>query len=112
MAVIVILAAGLVWGWGAWMQKPHSRSWASHLSFFAFALATASALLALISMCCGPWAYYDPKLLRIYRLGCLISLTGILFSIGGVWRPSTLRWFAPACSFGALLFWLGAAASE
>jgi hypothetical protein len=94
------------------VQKPHSRSWASHLSFLAFALATASALLALVAICCGPWVYYDYKLLRIYRWGFLISLSGILFSIAGIWRASTLRWFAPACSFGTLLFWLGAAASE
>jgi hypothetical protein len=56
--------------------------------------------------------YYDPLLLRVFRIGVLISLGGIVFGISGVWRPSPLRWHAPVCAVGMLTFWILAASGE
>ncbi len=79
-------------------------------------MATASALLAvsalLYSFAIARFAYYDPALLRIYGVGILLSLAGILFASIGVWRPSCLRWHALVCAFGTLIFWLISMAGE
>jgi hypothetical protein len=64
-----------------------------------FVLATASAALAVSSILFAQFhhfPYYDPLLLRIFRTGTLLSLAGIAFGIGGAWRPTSLRWHAPA----------------
>jgi hypothetical protein len=88
----------------------------SILSLIGFTLATASGLLAISSslyaLKIGGFPYYDPLLMRIYLWGTLISASGIIFSMVGVWRPSSLRWHALICSAGSLMFWLGAAACE
>jgi hypothetical protein len=85
------------------------------LSLAGFTLASASALLAISAVVYAQaigFPFYDPRLLRAYRWGCLLSISGIVFAISGVWRKSPLRWLAPACSVGTLLFWLMATTSE
>jgi hypothetical protein len=81
-----------------------------------FSLATASALLAISSVIyskmIGGYPYYDPRLLKIYACGLLLSLAGILFAIGGVWRAGPVRWHAPACGLAMLFFWAMLANSE
>jgi hypothetical protein len=81
-----------------------------------FVLATASAVLAVSTVIyahhIGGFPYYDPRLLRIYRWGALLSLTGMAFALGGVWRRGPLQWLAPVCTFGTLLYWFGAASGE
>jgi len=65
---------------------------------------TVTVALALGSLiyahAIGGFPYYDPRLLRIYRWGTGLSLLGVVFGIGGVWRRSALRWHAPALSVG------------
>jgi hypothetical protein len=106
----------LIWGWARWMLKPKSRSVMAVLSFIGFTLASASALLALsaaaYSLCVGGFQYYDPRLMKIFGIGFLLSLSGLLFGVVGVWRASSLRWHAPACSIATLAFWIVAAAGE
>jgi hypothetical protein len=58
------------------------------------------------------FAYYDPLLLRIFRWGGLLSLSGMAFEIRGTWRPNPLRWYAPGCALGMLLFWFAMAIGE
>jgi hypothetical protein len=60
----------------------------------------------------GGFLFYDPSLVRIYRLGVILSLAAMAFAIVGLWRPSPLRWHAPLCAVGTLVFWLAAAGSE
>jgi hypothetical protein len=60
----------------------------------------------------GGFPFYDPRLLKIYVCGLLLSLAGILCAIGGVWRAGPVRWHAPACAVGMLLFWFMAAIGE
>jgi hypothetical protein len=106
----------LVWGWVRWAQRPQQRSIFPILSLSGFLFATASGLLAvssvMYSLAVGSFRYYDPHLLRIFRWGILLSLVGIILGVGGVWRPSSLRWHAPASAVGTLMFWVMAASME
>lgn len=106
----------LIWGWVRWTQRPKQRTLCSILSLAGFSLATASALLAVLTtmyaVSIGGFPFYDPRLLRVFRWGILLSLTALALAISGVWGPSSLRWHAPACGFGTLMFWAMAASSE
>ena len=107
--------AMLIWGWLRWANQPRLRTIPSILSFAGFILATASAVLAVSSIAYAQvhrFPYYDPLLLRIFRLGALLSLAGISFGIGGIWRPNALRWHAPVSGACMLLFWIMMASGE
>jgi hypothetical protein len=102
----------LVWGWARWIKR-RPRSWtiSSTLSFAGFLLASASALFALwtILYALGGGFEHLPGYSFFYqclRRGAVLSLLGIAFSVGGVWRRSPLRWQAPASAVGTLAFWL------
>lgn len=119
--VIFILAyligpLSLLWGWIRWIDKPKNHTVISILSLIGFLFATASALLAIASIVYAHgtrgFSFYDPRLMRIYRWGLLLSLCGFLFGIGGLIRSNTLRWHAPLSSLGMLAFWIGAAEAE
>jgi hypothetical protein len=105
-----------IWGWVRWLRRTQPRTLPSILSLIGLTLATASALLAISSTlyahAIGGFPYYDPRLLRIYRWGGLLSLAGIVFGIAGVWRPGPVRWLAPVCSLGTALFWFASAMGE
>jgi len=58
------------------------------------------------------FGWYDPLLLRGMLVGLLLSLGGILFGLGGVWRPNPLRWHAPISAVATLAFWLLTASME
>ena len=112
----VVVPAVTIWGWTRWIRRPKSWDFASLSSLVAFILATASALLAASSIAYAHaiegFRYYDPRLLRIFWWGFLLSLGAFLFSLGGVWRRNTLRWHALACAIGMVFFWISAAAGE
>jgi hypothetical protein len=111
----VVSPVVLIWGWARWTGQPKSRTVASILSLVGFSFATASAALAVSSVAYAQihhFGFYDPLLLRIFRWGFLLSMTGILFGIGGVWRQSSLRWHAPISGLGTLAFWVLAAEGE
>lgn len=116
VGVYIALPAVMTWGWVRWWKRTQPRTPFSILSLIGFTLATASGLLAISAMlyarAVGGFPFYDPLLLRIYRWGALLSLSGIVFAVIGVWRPSPLRWHAPACAIGTLLFWFAAAMGE
>jgi hypothetical protein len=106
----------LIWGWSRWFRRAQPRSLPVVLSLLGFALATASALLAVSSVvwahAIGGFSYDDPRLLRMYRWGGLLSLSGLALGIAGVWRPGPVRWLAPVCSLGTALFWFASAMGE
>jgi hypothetical protein len=115
VAVTFIVPALLIWGWLRWSQNDDPVSRSSNFSLVGFSLATASAALAL-----GTHLYArfirnlppeDPTLIRIYACGCLLSLAGIIFAVAGTGRPNPVRWLAPLCAFGTLVFWLLAMAT-
>jgi hypothetical protein len=120
---IILIALGyfaapvmLIWGWVRWVRRPKLKTVPSILSLIGFSLATASALLAVSSagyaQTIHGFRFYDPRLLRIIRWGCLLSIVGIFFGVSGAWRPSSLRWHAPACALGTLAFWIIVAEGE
>jgi hypothetical protein len=119
----VLIAAGyfvspivLIWGWARWINLAKLRTALSILSLAGFVLATASALLAVSSIAYAQvihgFRFYDPSLMRLFRCGVLLSLGAIVFGLGGVWRPSSLRWHAPVAAIGTLAFWIMAAEAE
>lgn len=115
---IAYVAAPIAFFYGWWRisRGPRPTGFFTILGFAAFVIASLSALLVPISLIWGGlrggWPYYDPTLMRIYGCGMLMAALALLISLVGVWRRSTLQWLAPLLSFGALLFWIGAASSE
>jgi hypothetical protein len=111
-----VLPIALIWGWVRWISLAKPRTAASILSLAGFVLATASALLAVSSIAYAQvihgFRFYDPRLMRIFRWGFLFSLGAIVFGLGGIWRPSSLRWHAPVAAIGTLAFWIMAAEGE
>jgi hypothetical protein len=116
VAITLCVPALLIWGWVRWAKKEMPRSRSSTLSLVGFALATASATLAvcthLYAVFVSSFPVYDPTLLKIYACGCLLSVGGIGFAFAGTGRPNPVRWLAPVCAVGTLVFWLLAMGSE
>lgn len=114
----VVVPALTIWGWMRWLRRPRIWNFASIASFVGFICATASVLLAAFSIVwahdVGGFAYGDPRLVTIYRLGGLFSGGGFLFSLAGVWvwKPNALRWHAVVCAIGTALFWFASAMGE
>jgi hypothetical protein len=120
MVLAYVLAPSmLIWGWVRW-AKTRPRRWtiASTLSFVGFLFASASCLFALMVVLYGNGGgfehtasvpYDSPNYVLFYRcirVGVLLSLAGLMFSIGGVWQKNSTRWQAPACAIGTVAFWL------
>jgi len=106
----------LIWGWARWTRLAKQRTVFSTLSLISFILATTSALLALSTVAYAliirRFAFYDPLLLRVFRLGFVLSLGATVLGTCGVWRASSLRWHAPLSALGTLAFWIMAASGE
>lgn len=106
----------LIWGWIRWARQPKSWTITSILSLLGFSLASASALVAVASIIYAnsirAFAFYDPLLMKILGVGTLLALEGIVIGMGGVWRPSALRWHSLISAFEMLAFWLGVAMAE
>jgi hypothetical protein len=102
-----------LWGWTRWVRHSGPKS---TLSLIGFTLATLSGLLAISSMfyaeMTGGFAYYDRRLLRIFRWGGLLSLGGVAFSIVGIRKSNALRWHSLGFSLGMLCFWFLSAMGE
>ena len=119
----LIAPAMIIWGWRRWVkQQPRSWTIAPTLSFAGLLLASLSGAFALFVIAYG-WSggfehtaglpYYSPNygfFYRCIRVGVLLSLAGLVFSIGGVWRSNSVRWQAPASALGTLAFWFLATA--
>ena len=106
----VLAPVALIWGWVRWTRSPKLKSVTSILSLCGFVLSTCSALLAVAMFvyahAIGGFPFYDPRQMRMIRLGTLLSLTGFLCALGGIWRRSPLRWHAPVSALGTLAFWV------
>jgi hypothetical protein len=83
-------------------------------SLIGFGFGLSSVTLVFIAMWWGGsgFRYHDPRLLRIYGIGVLLSLAGLLAGLGGVWKKNPLQWHAPVLSLGMLLLWVLWAAGE
>ncbi|HEX3821642.1 MAG TPA: hypothetical protein VHW45_15010 [Candidatus Sulfotelmatobacter sp.] len=80
------------------------------LSFLGFLFATASALLATITLSraysSGGFPFRDPRLLMMDLSGIALSVTAITLSALGTARSNLLRWQALWSSCGMFLFWI------
>jgi hypothetical protein len=106
----------LIWGWIRWSRKPRQRDLLSVASLISLLLASSSAALAMggliYGQAIGGFPYYDPRLLRIIRVGALIAAGGFLIGIAGAWRRNPLRWHGVLSALGMLAFWLCVAEGE
>lgn len=106
----------MIWGWIRWARREKRWAILPNISLIGFALATASAALAIAlaiyGHAIGGFEFYDPRLMRIYAWGLLISASALILSITGVWRFSSIRWYALVCSVGMLAYWFALAESE
>jgi hypothetical protein len=106
----------LIWGWARWMHRPSQRDNSTILSLAGFLFTTASALLGVTAIAysysIGGFPYYDPRLLKIFRWGLLLSLIAVALSALGAGRPNSLRWHALGGSIATLLFWIVAIEGE
>jgi hypothetical protein len=109
----------LVWGWARWMkQQPRLWTLSSTFSFVGFLLVSASALFALFMIAyasSGGFEHtlnnhgYSPNYSLFFRWmqrGEILSLVAIAFTLGGVFRRSSIQWQAPISAVGMLAFWL------
>jgi hypothetical protein len=116
VAIIFGLPALTGWGWVRWSLQPKEHTVFARLSLAAFGLATLSSLLAVGSMVysatTGGLPDYSPAFIRIFKSGMILSLAAIALGAAGAFRPSKLRWHAPVCGFGILMFWFFSAISE
>jgi hypothetical protein len=115
LCIYVALPVAILGGWIRWAKQPKLLALLSVLSMIGFFLATCSALLAFCGLLYAHavgFQFYDPRLMRFYRWGGYLSLSGIVLGIIGCFRRNTLRWYAPICSVGVFIFWFGAAIGE
>ena len=108
--------AMLIWSWIQFAKLPQSRTVSSILSFIGLILATTSAILGAFivvhATAIGGYPYYDPRAMRIYAWGVLLSVAGIALGIGGAFQPGSLRWQVPVSGLCILAFWIIAALGE
>jgi hypothetical protein len=80
----------LVWTWIRVARHNQLRDRKSWASAAALILATCSGLLALgtyvFAGAKGGFAYYDPQLLHIFRVGLLLSSLALMASLIGIRR--------------------------
>jgi len=104
------------WGWMRWVRWSGLLSWTSALSLAGFVLATCSLLLEIGSagyaIAIGGFRHYDPRLMRIFAIGLLVSSLGLVLSIAGIWNRNPIRWHAATTSLTMALVWLFWASME
>ena len=80
VGILIVLPLAIVAGWIRWAKNRPLLASFSLLSLVAFGLVTCSGLLAVYSLiyahAIGGFPYYDPRLLRFYRWGGMLSLGG------------------------------------
>ena len=105
----------LICGWARWIRQSRTRTLSAAASLGGLVLAMASALLAIAAVTYAQvhhFPHQDPTLIKWYRVGLLLSRTGVVFGVAGSLRPSSTRWFAPLSALTTLGFWMLAATSE
>ena len=98
----------LTWGWIRWVLQREKRTVTAILSLIGFLLATASALIAVsFILVVAFFGVYnlDPLWPSVFKIAAWLSLAGVVFGLGGMWRPSLLRWHSPVGAIGILAFW-------
>jgi len=112
----VVWPIAVVYGWYRWTRTKREISLLPNLSLAGHAFATFSFVFAIGSVLAadkiGGFRFWDPTLLKIYRVGLILSSVGLLLAIVGAWRTSPLRYPALLAAIGAMLFWFASASTE
>jgi hypothetical protein len=108
--IALFLPAVMVWGWTRWFKAASPGTLSSKLSLGGFVLANISVLLALAATLFLHSATGSPlanaHLLRLYSLGLVLAVLGLMLAFGGLFRRSPLRWPGLLCASGVLIFWV------
>jgi hypothetical protein len=62
----------------------------------------------MFGVCCillGGLRLYNPPAFRIYKIGIVLAVVGLVFSIVGIRQKNALRWLAPILSLSMILAW-------
>jgi len=108
----------VVVGWVRFWMHPRARGVSPALSIGGLAFATASTILAIAVVLysfannTGLTLVEDPVFVLIYRCAALLSVSGTLLAIGGVWRANPVRWQSLAASLITLFFWFAVGVSQ
>jgi hypothetical protein len=117
IVVLIALPCMTIWGWIRWWRAKKPRSLPYWLSLAGFSSATLSELVAIFwiaySHTVGGVSFADSRPARIYgaTFVCsgLLSVSGLIFALGGIWRKNPLRWHSVICAVGMVVFWIGIA---
>ncbi|MGA8038407.1 MAG: hypothetical protein WA823_17960 [Candidatus Acidiferrales bacterium] len=108
--IALFLPAVMVWGWARWFKRSEPRTLSSNLSFGGFVFANISVLLALSATLFLHSSAGSPLgsslLLRLYSIGLVLSVLGVILCVAGLRRSSPLRWPGLLCAGGVLMFWI------
>jgi hypothetical protein len=95
------------------LSRTMQKSPKSVAALIGFALASASALLAIwlrsYGYAVGGFRDYDPLLMAGFRTGMALSAAASVFAIIGLRQPNRLRWLGVGWALLGLLFWVGTA---
>lgn len=109
----VVLAG---WGWMRWLICPDRLTGSSKFSLAGLVLATSAYLLGvggvIYGIATGGFHHYDPRLMRIFAIGILLSFLGLILGVAGMSNRNPIRWHAPASSLVMLLLWFFLASLE
>jgi hypothetical protein len=108
--IALFLPAVMVWGWTRWFKAASPGTLSSKLSLGGFILANISVLLALSATLFLHSATGSPLssalVLRLYSIGLVFAVLGVLLAFAGLFRRSPLRWPGLLCAGGVLIFWI------
>jgi hypothetical protein len=108
--IALVLPAVMIWGWARWFKAASPGTLSSKLSLGGFILANISVVLALSATLFLHSESGSPLsnalLLRLYSIGLVFAVVGVMLAFAGLFRRSPLRWPGLLCSGGVLMFWI------
>jgi hypothetical protein len=105
----VVAPVSLIWGWARWLNHPKLWTIAGVLALIGFVLASVSGMLGIATILFASTSgtsIESQVFRRLFLTGLFSSVVGVPFAVGGIWRKSQLRWFAPVGALSTLAFWL------
>lgn len=115
LAMVCAAPVFATWGWVRIFRRGRPTGPVQTASTAALVLATASLLLAVAApvygTAIGGYVAYAHSLLGFIGAGLLLSCIAVLCGLVGVWRRSSIQWFAVIAAAGTLALWLIAVAA-
>ena len=104
LLAFVAAPSALIIGWMRVTKHAEPRTAASLAGFI---LGTSSLLPLIYCLTLEGLRLhtYAPSLFRMYELGTVLAVMGLIVSIGGVLQRNSLRWLAPLLSVSMIVLW-------